>query len=136
IEETKIAIGSLMRIAILADPLDLQQAGIHQYTAQLIAALGKYDSENEYIVLRQKPGEVPEGMQQVVVPGLWPFHKMSAFRNFFSLPLAFRKSCVDAVFEPAHFGPFNVSDDVLRITMVHDITPILFPKTHPLSSLL
>lgn len=125
-----------MRIAILADPLDLQHAGIHQFTHQLIQALSRYDKDNEYIVLRQQEGPLPPNMKQVVVRGQWPFSRVSAWRNFVSLPLALRNLDVDVVFEPAHFGPFYLRKGTKRITMVHDITPLLFPQTHPFSSVL
>jgi glycosyltransferase involved in cell wall biosynthesis len=37
---------------------------------------------------------------------------------------------VDAVIEPAHFGPFNLLPRIRRVTIIHDLTPILFPELH------
>ena len=32
--------------------------------------------------------------------------------------------------EPAHFGPFNLPKRTKRVTIIHDLTPILFPQHH------
>jgi len=34
------------------------------------------------------------------------------------------------VIEPAHFGPFNLKSKIKRVTVIHDLTPILFPEMH------
>ena len=41
-----------MKIAFLGDALDLQYAGIHIYTCEIIKAVTKLDSQNEYFVVR------------------------------------------------------------------------------------
>jgi hypothetical protein len=38
-----------MRIAILADPLDNQSAGVHVFVREMIHALLRNDADNEYI---------------------------------------------------------------------------------------
>ena len=43
-----------MKIAIIGDALDLQYAGIHIYTKELIQNLAKIDQKNEYLLLRPK----------------------------------------------------------------------------------
>ena len=42
-----------MRVAILADPIDAQKAGIHYYTKELISHLGIINSDIEYIYISQ-----------------------------------------------------------------------------------
>ena len=37
---------------------------------------------------------------------------------------------MDVVIEPAHFGPWNLAKGTKRVTVIHDLTPILFPEFH------
>jgi glycosyltransferase involved in cell wall biosynthesis len=46
------------------------------------------------------------------------------------IPLLINLKRVDAVIEPAHFGPFNLLPRIRRVTIIHDLTPILFPELH------
>ncbi len=120
-----------MKIAILADPLDNQSAGIHIYTKGLVNALLEYDKDNEYILIREKVDpELPSTVQQIALPNNRSFLPYAAFRMFLIIPLVLRRLKVDAVVEPAHFGPFNLPRKVLRITVIHDLTPLLFPHFH------
>lgn len=123
-----------MRVAILADSLDLQYAGIHQYTKQLINALAAFGSEHEYVIFRRGEGvKLRAGFEQKHVKSLV---NSSAWRNLVSHPIQLRKYRFDAVFEPAHFGPFFLASGIKRITMVHDITPIIMPENHIFKSVM
>lgn len=119
-----------MKIAILAGPLDNQNAGIHVYLTELLRALAANPNrQHEYILIREKEkNDFPEFENVVVpirtLPGYLPF------RLFFIVPWVCWKLGVDAVFEPAHFGPFNLPRRIKRITFIHDLTPILFPQFH------
>lgn len=117
-----------MKIAILADPLDNQSAGVYTYTKQLIEALAKYDTENEFLIVRQTKDS------KLLLPQLavsnFKFPGYASLRMFLIIPFILRKEKVDAVLEPAHFGPFNLPKRVKRITMIHDLTPLLFPQYH------
>lgn len=118
-----------MRIAILADPLDNQSAGVHTYTKQLIDALSTHDTKNEYIIVREKVDpNLP--FEQVAIPNIRLPIGFASLRLFFIIPLILRFKKVDAVFETAHFGPFNLPKKIKRLTMIHDLTPILFPHYH------
>lgn len=120
-----------MRIAILADPLDNQTAGVHVYTRELLQALvALSDSRHTYLLIRQKKTNDFPQLQQVVVPVLPWLPGWATFRLFFLVPLYCRRLKVDAVFEPGHFGPFNLPAGIRRITMIHDLTPIHFPHYH------
>ncbi|MCD4729563.1 MAG: glycosyltransferase family 4 protein [Bacteroidales bacterium] len=119
-----------MRIAILADPLDNQYAGIHIYTKELIRALIHVDKANEYILIRQKrDNDFPE-LKQIIVPNLPLYTGFQIFRFFLIFPIIAQRLKVDAVVEPAHFGPFNLPKKIKRITVIHDLTPIKFPELH------
>lgn len=123
-----------MRIAILGDALDLQYAGVHVYLRGLLDALLKADTENEYLLVRPVPGGEFGGLPELVVPirPAVPGHQY--WRALTAIPQRLAREKVDAVVEPAHFGPFNLPPGVKRITIIHDLTPVLFPRFHSLPS--
>jgi glycosyltransferase involved in cell wall biosynthesis len=119
-----------MKIAIIADPIDNQRGGIHVYTREVVKALLAYDKENEYLLIREKYDPDLEGAEQIVLPNFRFGLGYSAFRLFFIVPFILIRKKVDMVIEPAHFGPFNLPRRILRTTVIHDLTPILFPQYH------
>ncbi len=119
-----------MRIAILADPVDEQYAGPHMYAKELIAALKETDSTIEFVFVHSKPNPFFDGTEHYVVPYPIKFGGYPSFRLFVLIPRLLRKLKVDAVWELAHFGPFNLPKSIKRITTIHDLTPILFPQWH------
>jgi glycosyltransferase involved in cell wall biosynthesis len=118
-----------MRIVIIADSIDTQNAGIHVYTRNMIKFLEKL-SGHEIFCIRLKNGSDIRFKNDVFVPGIIPFIKKDPFRIFFSIPHAIQKLIPDIVIEPAHFGPFNLPRKIKRITIIHDLTPIMFPHWH------
>ena len=57
-----------MKIAFLADALDLQYAGIHVYTKELLRAIHAIDHKNEYYLLRSKSvGDFPR-FKEIIIP--------------------------------------------------------------------
>lgn len=119
-----------MRIAILADPLDNQHAGIHIYTKELIKALAEHDHQNEYILVREKKSDDFSQFRQVVISNIRLPIGFASLRLFYLIPRLLQKLNVDIVVEPAHFGPFNLPRRIKRITVIHDLTPIRFPHFH------
>jgi glycosyltransferase involved in cell wall biosynthesis len=118
-----------MRIAFLADPLDRQYGGIHVYTKELILALTKLNSKNEYIIIRSNLKNEFSGVEEVVVPySSFPGYRL--WRLFVQLPKLLTEKGVDLVVEPAHFGPFNLPKHIKRVTVIHDMTVFLYPKYH------
>lgn len=118
-----------MRIAIIADPLDNQRAGVHVYLRELVNALAKNPGPHEYILIREQVDEqLP--LRQIALPNIHLPIGYASLRLFFIIPYMLRKLKVDAVYEPAHFGPFNLPGRVKRVTMIHDLTPILLPEYH------
>jgi glycosyltransferase involved in cell wall biosynthesis len=122
-----------MRVAILADSLTNQRAGVHHYTKGLINSLEQLDSEIDYIIITERKQKCIKNCKQVVIRN-YNFIGYRALRMFFIIPWIIRKLKVDLVVEPAHFGPFNLPKKVKRITIIHDLTPILFPYFHPFRS--
>ena len=122
-----------MKIAILGDTLDLQYAGIHIYTRELIRQLTKIDQKNEYILLRpQKSNNEFPNVREIEMPVSNVLQQRA--RLFTTVPNRLKKEQPDLVFEPAHFGPFNLPKHIKRVTMIHDLTPVLFPTFHSKSS--
>ncbi|MEM6396001.1 MAG: glycosyltransferase family 1 protein [Bacteroidota bacterium] len=118
-----------MKVLIIADPLDNQRAGIHVYLRGLVDQLARQETEHEYILVRERVDpDLP--LRQVALPNTRLPIGYASFRLFVLIPRLARKLKVDAVFEPAHFGPFNLPGSIKRITMIHDLTPILFGEFH------
>ncbi|RLD50622.1 MAG: hypothetical protein DRI97_16770, partial [Bacteroidetes bacterium] len=90
-----------MRIVILADPLDNQQAGIHHYTRNLITHLAEIDKNSEYFILRSKKDDLFPPERQIVVKS-YPIPGHAAWRMFIGIPYRLRKLKPDLVVEPAH----------------------------------
>jgi glycosyltransferase involved in cell wall biosynthesis len=119
-----------MRIAIIADPIDNQKGGVHVYTRELVSALRRNPGGHEYILVREKFDPEMMDFRQIIIPNIRIGLGLAALRLFFVVPFVLWRNKVDAVFEPAHFGPFNLPRSIKRITMIHDLTPILFPEYH------
>lgn len=119
-----------MRIAILADPIDNQQAGIHYYTREFLTHLGKITTKNEYMAIRMSTAPQISGIENIVVRNYPKIPGYKAYRMFLSLPRKLSRMNVDAVVEPAHFGPFNLPSRIKRVTVIHDLTPIKYPHFH------
>jgi len=122
------------RIAILAEALDNQNAGIHVYLKNLVSGL-KAQNQHEYILIRMQKSTVDYGLESLILKPL-PIPGYMLFRKLVHLPLFLRKHQFDAVIEPAHFGPFFLKKGTKRITIIHDLTPVLFPQFHPLHSVI
>jgi len=120
-----------MKIGIIADSIDTQYAGIHFYTKHLLEALAKLNTEHEFYIV--KHSSVDEGIPfyQKIIPPTLKQIRLDPLRTFVKIPRYYNSIGVDAVIEPAHFGPFHLKNDIKRITVIHDLTPILLPDFHP-----
>ena len=119
----------ILKIAILGDALDGQYAGVHFYLKQLVYALDKLDTKHQILLFRPKPDENLKNITQIQVP-LSSFFGAQIYRFFWQLPNEVRKYNPDIVIEPGHFGPFNLPKKIKRSTIIHDLTPLLFPEMH------
>ncbi|MBU1151878.1 glycosyltransferase family 4 protein [Patescibacteria group bacterium] len=118
-----------MKIVILADSIDNQNAGVHFFTKNLILALLKIDPKNEYIFIHQRKNSFFRGLKHHII-SIKKFPGAQSFRRFFLIPRLAEKLKADIVIEPCHIGPLNISSPTKRVTIIHDLTPILFPKLH------
>lgn len=123
-----------MRIAILADPIDDQTAGIHTYVRELVNALFTLETHHEFYIVKKYPDPKIDLQNQVLVGNKFKLGRFDPIRKFYSIPKVLKEKKIDLVFEPAHFGPFNLPASIKRVTMIHDLTPISHPKLHPFLS--
>ena len=126
------------KILLLARALDSQSAGIHVYVKNLINHLELYGNHDryEYTIIRvdSKITLPLKKVKQVFFKNKFHLPGYAAFRLFFLVPLYANKNNFDAVVELSHFGPFNLKKKIKRITVIHDLTPILFRKLHSFAS--
>jgi len=110
-----------MKIAILAYSLDRNNAGISQYTRQLIVHLKK---EHELTVIHLKKSDDPvyEGVKEILIPKM--FHKSMLIRLYMNLFL--RSLDVDVIYHPGPLGYF-IKPRVPLVQSVHDLIPLKFP---------
>lgn len=117
------------KVVFLADCLVTQKAGIHFYAKQFIKRIIRQYPQNQYFTVLPYPyGEIDT--TEIIVPiRAWlPFH--FRLRYFTSIPKAVSKLKPDLVIELAHFGPFRLDDSIKKLTVIHDLTPIMFPEWH------
>jgi glycosyltransferase involved in cell wall biosynthesis len=119
-----------MRIAINALPLDNQSAGIHYYVRGMLDGLHAIDHSHEIIIIRAHYSEEYPKFRTRIVRNIGWLPGWASLRLFVLIPWICRKERVEVVIEPAHFGPFNLPNRIKRVTIIHDLTPILFPQFH------
>ncbi len=119
-----------MKIAILADPVDNQLAGVHTFTREMILSLLRHDKENRYYLFRRRRNPSFPGARNVVVPKLGWTILFPAMRLFYIFGRLAKRYRINVVIEPAHFGPFFMPRKVKRVTVIHDLTPLKFPEHH------
>ena len=119
-----------MRVGIIGDALDRQYAGIHYFTKNLIRYLLIHDPDNEYFLFREKKGTEGFDCVEIVVPSRRNIPAYQSARLFWMIPKEAQKRGINVMIEPAHFGPFNLPQTIKRVTVIHDLTPILFRKWH------
>lgn len=118
-----------MRIIFLADSISTQDSGIHYYGLQLIQELTAALKDFSFAIIASTKIESLSHLEHHIIPIKdFPFHLR--WRQFTSIPKLVNRLHPDIVIELAHFGPYNLDDKIKRITVIHDLTPILFPEYH------
>jgi glycosyltransferase involved in cell wall biosynthesis len=120
----------MKRIAIIADPIDNQYAGVHVYTKEMLLALVAQESTHQFILFREKKDDLFNAYSNVQCIVITNFIGFTAIRKFIIIPFLARKYRVDMVIEPAHFGPFLLPKKIKRVTVIHDLSAVLFPQWH------
>ena len=118
-----------LKIVILGDALDKQYAGVHIYLRHFLAALDEIASMHEVYLIRPLPANEFKHIVEVKAKPL-KFPGSQVHRLLFQIPKLIRGLQPDFVVEPSHFGPFNLPNTIKRVTVIHDLTPLLFPRMH------
>lgn len=118
-----------MHLLFLAETIDNQRAGVHVYNKNLIQALLKIDKKNHYTFIHEKENDFFEDLDHHIIPRK-KIPGYGTYRKFFLLPKLINKIKPDIVIEMAHIGPFCTNKNIKRAVIIHDLTPILFPKFH------
>ena len=111
--------------------MDNQRAGVHVYTRELISMLHSkfYELPYEVIIIRElETDEFP--LFHSIAVKTKNIIGVSSIRKFLKIPLLLRKLGADLVLETTNFGPFFTPSFSKSITVIHDLTPILFPNWH------
>ena len=118
-----------MKVVFVADNLTTQSAGIHVYTRQFIKRTIKQYPNHSYHHITSAPYDIEGSNNEIIPIKTWlPVHYR--LRYFNEIPKRIIALNGDVVIEMAHFGPFGLSDRIKRVTVVHDLTPILYPQYH------
>jgi glycosyltransferase involved in cell wall biosynthesis len=121
------------KVVFLADCLITQKAGIHYYALQFIKrTIAKYTDHDYYIVVPERYNHL--NVNQIIIPinSKIPFHLR--IRNIWHIPKSINKLNPDIVIEMAHFGPFRLNPNIKRVTVIHDLTAVLYPEWHDKAS--
>lgn len=124
-----------MKIAIIADALDTQEAGIHRYTRCLLDAMYKLNTDHTFHIIRASNKKCYPKWNEHTFP-IKPLPLNLRLRQLTVIPKKLNRLRPDVVLETAHFGPFRLDPNIKRVTMIHDVTPITHPDFHPYSSVL
>lgn len=119
-----------MKIGIIGDALDKQYAGVHYFTKNIVKSLSEIDPKNEYYIFRRKKGEIYDNAVEIIIPTTKWIPGYQSLRFFLMIPWKARELNLDIVIEPAHFGPFNLPKRIKRVTVIHDLTPLMFRQWH------
>ncbi len=118
-----------MKVVFVADNLTTQSAGIHVYTRQFIKRTINQYPNHSYHHITSMPYDIEGSTNEIIPIKTWlPGHYR--LRYFHEIPKRISALNGDVVIEMAHFGPFGLSDRIKRVTVVHDLTPILYPQYH------
>jgi len=128
--QNKFSIFCKMKIAILADAIDNQNAGVHVYTKNLIQALLKIDQKNQYIFIHPEKNSFFEKTTHYIVPRRKKIPGYETYRRWIQIPNIFKILAPDIIIETSHIGPFRTPKKSKRVTIIHDLTPIIFPQFH------
>jgi len=123
-----------MKIVFLADALDIQYAGIYTYCKGLLTAINSINPLHDIYVIRASDKKEFNNLNEINIPIKKAIPAHQRLRQFTSIPAYINKLKPDVVFEMAHFGPFKLDKGIKRVTFIHDLSPILFPQWHPVSS--
>ncbi len=121
----------MKKVLVLADVLDNQNAGVHYYLLEFLSVLDKIKlEETEVTIIRKENLNQFDNIKTVTIKTIKYLPFQILYRLFVAIPLHAIYYKYDYVFEPAHFGPFNLPKKIKRVTFIHDLTALHFPYNH------
>lgn len=121
----------MKKILINAEPFDKQYAGIHYFIKLLREGLEKYYPEWPVYYIREIDNSGSDN--DIYLPSRLGLRR-DPIKHFFRIKKLVKKIKPDIYVEITHFGPFFKFPEVKKVTVIHDLTPILFPQYHPFLS--
>lgn len=123
---------NIRKILFIAFPLDNQQAGIHNYTKEVIKALDDKINASDFTltIVRHKKISEFTNINTISIPRYKLLLGWYSIVLFILIPILAIRKKYDIVIDPSHFGPFNLPNWIHRVTVIHDLTPIIFPQYH------
>ncbi len=120
-----------MKIAIVADPIDEQYAGIYVYAKEFIEALERNNPGHEIVYIHLKPNAFFDGKREKIIPLHRKLPLWATVRKFFWIPWLLRHEHFDLVHDLSHIAPFTFwGGPYKKVITIHDLTPVLFPEWH------
>lgn len=113
-----------MRIAIIADAVDRNNAGISQYVRQLIMHL-KERHELTVIHFKKSNDQLYQGVRELIIPKFW--QKAGLMRLYVTLFL--RNLDVDVIHHPSTIGSYVFPPGMPLVQTVYDMVPVKMPNT-------
>lgn len=123
----------MKKLCFIGDSLVLQQAGVKRYNQMLWEWFDEEcEAWDKKCILPEPSNDIDPRKTHLIKISNFPLSQR--LRSFTSIPKYINKERFDLAIEPAHFGPFKLNKKVKRITVIHDLSPIIYPKFHPLYS--
>lgn len=118
-----------MKIGIITSSVDGNRTGIGNYTYNLVKNLTKIDKENKYTLIhhRYSNNEIYNN-NELIIPRLRIPLKETISNNII-LSCVLRNHDFDIVHDPSQISPFLFKSQSKKVLTIHDLTPILFPRT-------
>lgn len=111
--------------------IDRQRTGVDTYLYNLLTSMIELGKSNDIFLIHYKKtnDRVYTLANDIIVPNVPRILKYSI-----GIPYAIKKANLDVLHAPIHWytqiTPFFLNYNVKKVLTIHDLTPILFPKTH------
>jgi len=120
-----------MRIGVYIEPWISQRAGISVFTEHLTRSTE--NSPNTYITIGSKQMDVPN--EHILIPK-WKASQLNLLRYLGLAKIDLTDHRLDYIIDPGHFACLDLFKGPSRVVIVHDLTPLLFPKYHKIKSVI
>jgi glycosyltransferase involved in cell wall biosynthesis len=128
-----------MKIGIITDFIDGKHGGIGVYAHNLIKKLNEIDFNNQYYLIHYLSIEMPiyNANEEIPIKKYSLPKGSGALWRYICTPLKLKSmDKLDIVHDPFEIGPMSFNMPFKKVITVHDLTPILFPHTFSIASVL